>query len=264
MKPQMTRRSAIAALGSAGLGGLLVACSNGGDDAEAEADTAEGSTNTTSTTTAATSGNGSTDLASRFDEASSCSLTPEETEGPYYIDVDSIRSDIRDGRPGKDLRVGIRVLDENCDPIPDAVVEIWHCDGAGTYSGFESQSRQANGQPGSSTGATDTTRYLRGGQVTDADGIAQILTIYPGWYQGRTVHIHSKVHINNAEVLTTQLFFDDSVSDALFADTAPYDEHTGRETTNGNDGIFLEQNLLTLSEEGDGYVGLITYNVGRG
>ena len=249
MKPQMNRRTAIAALGSAGLGGLLVACSNGDDDAVEGAESTNTTSTSTSTTTAApTAAAGSTDLASRFEEASSCSLTPEETEGPYYIDVDSIRSDIRDGRPGKDLKVGIRVLDENCDPVPDAVVEIWHCDGAGVYSGFDD----------------DTTRDLRGGQVTDTAGIAQILTIYPGWYQGRTVHIHTKVHINNAEALTTQLFFDDTVSDALFESTSPYDEHTGRQTTNENDGIFLDDTLLTLAEDGDGYLGLITLNVDRG
>ena len=264
MTPQMTRRKAIAALGTAGLGGVLAACSNGDDEADAEQTTRTSTTTSTTSTSAAATANATSDLASRFEEASSCSLTPEETEGPYYIDVDSIRSDIRDGRPGKDLKVGIRVLDESCDPVPDAVVEIWHCDGSGVYSGFEDQSQQANGGSGTTTGGTDTTRYLRGGQVTDADGIAQILTIYPGWYQGRTVHIHSKVHINNAEALTTQLFFDDAVSDALFADSSPYDEHTGRQTTNANDGIFLDDTLLTLSEDGDGYLGLITLNVDRG
>lgn len=246
MKPQMNRRTAIAALGSAGLGGLLVACSNGDDDA-AEGAESTNTTSTSTTTAAPTTDAGSTDLASRFEEAGSCSLTPEETEGPYYIDVDSIRSDIRDGRPGRDLKVGIRVLDENCDPVPDAVVEIWHCDGGGVYSGFDG----------------DTTRDLRGGQVTDAAGIAQILTIYPGWYQGRTVHIHAKVHLDNTEMLTTQLFFDDTVSDALFADSAPYDGHAGRRTTNENDGIFLDDTLLALSEDGDGYLGLITLNVDR-
>ena len=275
MKPEMTRRNALAALGTAGLGGLLAAC--GGNDGDAD-DASSTSSSTTSSTTAADGATSTaaappaagSDLAALFEDATSCSLTPEETEGPYYIDVDSIRSDIRDGRPGTDLRVGIRVLDESCEPVPDAVVEIWHCDGLGTYSGFESQSQQANGDPGASPDnpSTDSTRYLRGGQVTNADGIAQIRTIYPGWYTGRTVHIHSKVHINNDEVLTTQLYFDDQVSDAVFGSADPYAQHTGRDVTNENDGIFHRENVLTLAEDtgadGSGYVGVITFNVDRG
>lgn len=270
MTPNMTRRHALAALGSAGLGGFLAACGNGDDGG--------GATTTTSAaddpTTTSPAG-GATDLASMFDEASSCTLTPEETEGPYYIDVDAIRSDIRDGRPGVPLRVGVRVLDEDCRPVPDAVVELWHCDGLGVYSGFEDESRQANGQAsaatsttatataGSGTGATNL--FLRGGQVTDARGIAQILTIYPGWYQGRTVHIHTKVHLGDRQVLTTQLYFDDEVSDGVFASSAPYDEHPDRDVTNADDMIFQGDNLLTLSrDDGDGYLGLITINIDRG
>jgi protocatechuate 3,4-dioxygenase beta subunit len=266
MKPEMTRRNALAVLGTAGLGGILAACGgNGSSDVDADNASSTSSTaaDTSTNTAAAASSSSGGDISGMFEEATSCALTPEETEGPYYIDVDSIRSDIRDGRPGADLRVGIRVLDESCEPVSDAIVELWHCDALGTYSGFESQSQQANG--GGDDTTSDTTRYLRGGQVTNADGIAEITTIYPGWYMGRTVHIHSKVHINNTEVLTTQLFFDDEVSDALFASTEPYSEHTGRDVTNDDDGIFLDENLLTLSEDGDGgYIGLITYNVDRG
>ena len=273
MKPEMTRRNALAALGTAGLGGLLAACGGNDDDGDASSTTSSSTSTAADGATSTAAPSAGSDLAALFEDASSCSLTPEETEGPYYIDVDSIRSDIRDGRPGADLRIAIRVLDESCEPVPDAVVEIWHCDSLGTYSGFESQSQQANSGPGANPGdgngngnGTDSTRYLRGGQVTDTDGIAQIRTIYPGWYMGRTVHIHSKVHINNGEVLTTQLYFDDQVSDALFASTDPYSQHTGREVTNENDGIFHRENVLTLAEDGDsgGYLGVITFNVDRG
>ncbi len=248
----MTRRHALAALGSAGLGGLLAACSNG-DDPEGAASTTSTAPPTSSDPATSTTGpaadGATTDLASMFEEAGSCQLSPEETEGPYYIDVDRIRSDIRDGRPGAPLRVGVRVLDEECQPVPDAVVELWHCDGAGTYSGFD---------------AGEGETFLRGGQVTSAAGIAEILTIYPGWYQGRTVHIHTKVHLGNREVLTTQLYFDDEVSDSLFAATAPYDDHAGRDVTNADDMIFEGDNLLTLTPDGDGWIGLITLNVDRG
>ncbi|HEY8545755.1 MAG TPA: intradiol ring-cleavage dioxygenase [Acidimicrobiales bacterium] len=249
----ISRRHALAALGSAGLGGLLAACRNGGDGGGASITTASTTTPAGSETgagagTPAAPGAGR-DLAARFEEAGTCRVTPEQTEGPYHIDVDRIRSDIRDGRPGLPLRVGVRVLDEECRPIPDAVVELWHCDGDGVYSGF--------GDGGGET-------FLRGGQVTGAEGIAEILTIYPGWYPGRTVHVHTKVHLGNREVLTTQLYFDDEVSDTVFASTSPYDGHPGRDVTNADDVIFQGDNLLTLSPEGDGWLGLITLTVDRG
>jgi protocatechuate 3,4-dioxygenase beta subunit len=202
-----------------------------------------------------------------FESASSCSLTPEQMEGPYYIDVDAIRSDIRDDREGSPLLLGIRVLDEACAALPDAVVEVWHCDAVGTYSGFERESAAANDRPGGSASGGDGTRFLRGGQVTDGDGIARIRTIYPGWYQGRAVHVHAKVHIGNAEVLTTQLYFDDAVSDEVFA-TSPYDEHAGARTRNEEDGIFADGPVLSLSEAGGGggaggHLGLVTMTVSR-
>jgi protocatechuate 3,4-dioxygenase beta subunit len=95
----------------------------------------------------------------------------------------------------------------SCKPIPDAVVDIWHADAGGAYSGFD--------------GAANRTRYLRGAQVTNKSGVAEFTTVYPGWYQGRTTHIHAKVHIDNATALTTQLFFDDELNAKVYA-TAPY------------------------------------------
>jgi protocatechuate 3,4-dioxygenase beta subunit len=97
--------------------------------------------------------------------------------------------------------------------------------------------------------------------VTDADGIVQFTTVYPGWYRGRTVHIHAKVHLDNATALTTQLFFDDEVSDGEVYTQAPYDQHTGRDTTNVNDGIFLEETVLSLSVQDDGYLGVMTFTI---
>ena len=114
-------------------------------------------------------------------------MTVERTEGPYYFDADAIRRDIREDRAGARLRLALRVRDAGtCEPIPDGVVDIWHADAEGGYSGF--------GGGGGGAARTDT-RYLRGAQVTNADGIAELVTIYPGWYQGRTVHIHAKVHL---------------------------------------------------------------------
>jgi protocatechuate 3,4-dioxygenase beta subunit len=112
-------------------------------------------------------------------------LTRELTEGPYYFDVDSIRSDIREDRPGTTLRLGILVQDsETCAPIPDAVLDVWHCDAEGSYSrvrvGVPSVRRAAGGGPGGNSGPTDDETYLRGAHVTNAEGVVEFVTIYPG------------------------------------------------------------------------------------
>ena len=240
MTRRLNRRQALAGFGSVSLGALLAAC--GDSDSRTRATpvpTTDGDTATVEPRSSPDSG-----LASRFDESAACTQTPELTEGPYYFDADAIRSDIRDGHEGATLRLGIRVRDAGeCTPRQDAVVDIWQCDAGGEYS-------------------AEPERFLRGTQVTDADGIAQFTTIYPGWYQGRTVHIHAKVHVNNEAVLTTQLFFDDEVSSKVFT-SEPYASQGEGRQFNDSDGIFDPALLLTLSEEGDGYLGLITFDLVR-
>ncbi|HEU0042756.1 MAG TPA: intradiol ring-cleavage dioxygenase [Jiangellaceae bacterium] len=197
-----------------------------------------------------------------LDQGGTCGLSSEETEGPYYFDVDSIRSDIREDRPGTTLTLGLRVRDAECNPVPDSVVEIWHCDAGGEYSGFESASAsggRAGGRAGGGVRSDDGT-YLRGAQVADAKGIVQFTTVYPGWYRGRTVHIHLKVHVDTQTVLTSQLFFDDDLNDAVFA-TSPYDEHTGRDTRNDDDSIYDDSGRLTTQENGDGYLAVINLGI---
>ncbi|MDP9188028.1 MAG: intradiol ring-cleavage dioxygenase, partial [Actinomycetota bacterium] len=182
-------------------------------------------------------------LAALFDDTSSCTLTPELTEGPFYFDVDAIRSDIREGREGVALRLGVRVRDaESCEPISNAVVDIWQCDAEGQYSGLDS----------------DET-FLRGAQVTNSAGIVEFLTIYPGWYQGRTVHIHAKVHLDKQTVLTTQLFFDEQTQRAVY-DSGPY---SAGDTDNESDSIFDETLVLATRRQGDRYLGLISFDVNR-
>src|SRR5207302_862578 len=110
-----------------------------------------------------------------------CVLTPELTEGPYYIAGEKLRRDIRDGHPGTLLNLRLRVLNAStCAPLEGAAVDIWHADAAGNYSGF-------------GAGASSRT-FMRGIQKTDKHGLALFTTVYPGWYQGRAVHIHVKVH----------------------------------------------------------------------
>jgi protocatechuate 3,4-dioxygenase beta subunit len=252
MTRRFDRRQALGAFGTVGLGALLAACGGNEDGGSATpvATTDGGSATVEPQTTTSPS------LAGRFGDASSCTLTPELTEGPYYFDADAIRSDIREDREGTPLRLAIRVRDaESCEPIANAVVDVWHCDGGGLYSGFESAS---TGGPGG--GRSDDERYLRGAQVTNQDGIVEFLTIYPGWYAGRTTHIHTKVHLDRSTLLTTQLFFDEEVNAAVY-ETEPYAARTGRDVFNDGDGIFAEELLLDLSREGEEYVGVISFDV---
>jgi protocatechuate 3,4-dioxygenase beta subunit len=255
--PKLDRRQALAALGTVSLGGLLAAC-GGDDDAGAGRDVT-----TTEGATAAVEPKTSTpaSLAERFEQANACTVSPELTEGPYYFDVDAIRTDITEDREGTPLRLALRVLDaESCEPIPNAIVDVWHCDATGLYSGFESASTGAGGGPPGVP--TDEETYLRGAQATNRDGIAEFRTIYPGWYRGRTVHIHAKVHLDRRTVLTSQLFFDDAFSERVYA-AEPYSAGTGRDTSNDGDGIFDERLVMTATEEDDGVLALLTFNVQR-
>ena len=186
------------------------------------------------------------ELLSALSVAGTCALTPQETEGPYYLDLDSVRWDIREDRPGARLAVALRVQDlPECSPVPNAMVEIWHADAAGVYSGFES-AKEA--------------RFLRGSQVTDADGIAQFLTVYPGWYRGRTAHIHFKVHLNSTTLLTSQLFFDEKVN-AVVYQKGPYANHSGRDRFNDDDSIFDKRLVMTIVADGDGYLAALNIGV---
>lgn len=172
------------------------------------------------------------------------------TEGPYYIDDEAVRSDITEGKPGIPLRLDLTVVDaDTCSPIPGASVEIWHADATGNYSGFGS--------------ATANRTFLRGVQIAGDDGTVTFHTLYPGWYQGRAVHIHLKAHKGGNQVHTTQLFFDEDVSDAVYG-TSPYNSRSGRRTTNAQDNIYAgggEQSTLVLAKNGDAYVGTLTLGI---
>lgn len=251
---EIDRRRALGVLG-AGVGAAVVAaCGRSGDGQDTSPPAPDRTTATTATAVP-----GAAVTPGMFAGAASCTLTPSGTEGPFYIDVDQLRGDIREDREGTRLRLAARVLDsDECTPVKDAVFDVWHCDAGGLYSGFEAASRGRGGGRSS----PDTTRYLRGAQITNADGIAELTTIYPGWYGGRTVHIHAKVLISNRDVLTTQLYFDDELTDTVYA-APPYNRRPNRDSRNDSDGIFDDRTILTVSKDGDGYLGLITIGVRR-
>ncbi len=182
----------------------------------------------------------------------SCVLTPEQTEGPYYIVGEKLRRNITEGRPGTRLDLHLSVVDAStCRPIKGAVVDIWHADAAGTYSGF-------------GAGAASRT-FMRGIQKTDGNGLAVFRSVYPGWYQGRTVHIHVKVHVGGNVVHTGQLYFSDTLTDSVYTHS-PYNRRPNRDTRNANDSIYGNggrQSTLTLRRKSSSYVGSITMGVRR-
>jgi protocatechuate 3,4-dioxygenase beta subunit len=183
----------------------------------------------------------------------SCILTPEQTEGPYYIAGEKLRRNITDGHPGAPLVLRTFVVDATtCRPIRNAAVDIWHADAAGVYSGF-------------GTGASNRT-FMRGIQRSNAKGLAQFRTVYPGWYQGRTVHIHVKVHVSGSVVHTGQLYFPDSMTDAVYR-RAPYSSRPSRDVRNGSDSIYLsggKRSTLSVKKNSAGvYVATIMMGVRR-
>jgi protocatechuate 3,4-dioxygenase beta subunit len=185
--------------------------------------------------------------------AVSCILTPEQTEGPYYIPNEAVRRNITDGRPGVPLLLRAFVVNPStCKPIKAAAVDIWLADAGGVYSGFGS-------------GAGNRT-FMRGVQRTNAKGLAQFRTVYPGWYQGRTVHIHVKVHLGGNVVHTGQIYFPDRVTDAVYRNQ-PYSSRPNRDVRNAADAILRNggsKSLVTVNKNSSGvYVATIMMGVHR-
>jgi hypothetical protein len=181
----------------------------------------------------------------------SCVLTPELTEGPYFVAGEKLRRNITEGKPGTPLLLNLTVVNAStCRPVKNAAIDIWHCDALGEYSGAVANNAGTN--------------FLRGVQRTNAKGVATFKTIYPGWYRGRAVHIHVKAHIGGNVVHTGQVFFPAAVTNAVYQKT-PYSTHgTTPDTLNAHDSIFKNggnKGMLALKKSGTGYVGSITMAV---
>jgi protocatechuate 3,4-dioxygenase beta subunit len=202
-------------------------------------------------------------LASMLSSCATSRAWAEQDEGPYHRDAQPLRRDVVEDRDGVPLQLGIRLADHETRPVQNATVEIWQCDALGRYSGFpppdDSAVLSAANAPRGEYLPDQT--FLRGRQSTDDAGMVEFHTIYPGWYPGRTVHIHVMVHLAEAR-LTSQLYFADEVSDQVLS-RSPYAERPGRDTTNGTDEIFPtggDPAVLDLAPEGDGYraaIGLV-------
>ena len=174
-----------------------------------------------------------------------CVLDPEVTEGPYYVDLQLVRSDIREDNEGIPLYLNITVVDSNtCEVVPDAGVQIWQCSARGIYSHFVEASE------GIQNPQTDNTTFLRGVQLSGDDGRVSFISVFPGWYQGRAVHIHMKVHQNGTDGMVVhvgQLFFEEELIEQV-AKIAPYSDSTVDRVTNPDDGIY----------DNGGYYGLVS------
>jgi len=187
----------------------------------------------------------------------SCIVRPAVTEGPYFVDEKLNRSDIRsdpttgavkDGAPFALTFLVSRVTGSACAALSGATIDIWHCDALGVYSDATDPSFNTKGQ-----------KFLRGYQTTDATGKAQFTTIYPGWYQGRAVHIHFKIRTATSE-FTSQLFFEDALNAQVFAQ-APYSQKgTQGVMRNAADGIYKSQLLLAVTKNGNAYAA--TFDIG--
>lgn len=200
--------------------------------------------------------------AQRPSTAGVCHMTPRMVEGPFYFDSDLVRGDITEGRDGVPLRLALQVTDgATCAPIPGARVDVWHCDATGQYSGYDGQ-----GDDRSIT--TKGEKFLRGTQTTDADGEVRFDTIYPGWYRGRTTHIHFKVLLDDKAMLTGQMYFPDALSEYIFTNVAPYKERTAkRDTLNSTDWIAGADGdhvtYVNIREEADAYAATLVIGVDR-
>jgi protocatechuate 3,4-dioxygenase beta subunit len=192
--------------------------------------------------------------------AGPCVVQPQQTEGPYFVDGMLNRADIRTEPPsgpakgGVPLRISFNVSNMAaagvCSAVAGAHVDLWQCDALGVYSGVQDRSFNTTGQ-----------KFLRGYQLTDAKGTASFVTIYPGWYPGRAVHVHFKIRTNPAgaagQEFTSQLYFDESLTDRVHA-LEPYASKGQGRTRNESDGIFRNggaQLVLALDRDGEGYRG---------
>lgn len=185
-----------------------------------------------------------------------CAATPSQTEGPYYFDTGELRRDITEGLPGLPLVVSLRFVEAaTCEPLAGATVDVWHTDHLGVYSGYPDQG---------TTGET----FFRGKQLTDANGVAEFLTVYPGWYPTRAVHIHYMAYTDDQHLITSQLYFPDAVSEAVYQ-AGPYAARGPHPVSNDADGIFPgdspeSSQIGQVTETADGYAISLTVGVGPG
>ncbi|MCP3142133.1 dioxygenase family protein [Pyxidicoccus xibeiensis] len=233
----LTRRRVLRGLGltlaALPLARLALACGEGTDG-----DTGTGiDAGTGSTGSWATGGTAAMTLASSYPNpftsgpGTPCALTCAATLGPCYATTIE-RKDISEGHDGLPVRLALRVVDEACNPIQGASVDIWHTAPEGLYSGEDASDFCTSGDA-----TARAARWFRGVQTTDANGRVDFDTCFPGWYSSRTIHIHFTIRVNGSEYVTSQLFFEDDLSDDIVGNQPLYNTRGARDTTNQNDTV---------------------------
>lgn len=192
-----------------------------------------------------------------------CTLLPQAVEGPFYFDPKLVRPDIAEDRPGAPVQLELRIIESGpCTPIANVRVDIWHADASGAYSGYDGQ-----GDRGDLSTKGDT--FLRGTQIANSDGRVTFRTVYPGWYPGRTPHIHVKVFLDQTTLVTGQIYFPDALSERIYTTRAPYNIRSHADTTNADDFLFREGEkegggiVLAVAEEQERIVASLVIAVDR-
>lgn len=263
----LSRREVLVLFGAAGAATVLAACGVATSTATPGAtSTAPGTAAGTATGTAGATATAVAAASSAIATAiPACIVRPALTEGPYFVDEKLERSDIRSDPSDGSVSEGVlfdlafavsQISGSSCTAFRGVLVDVWHCDGLGVYSDVSDQGFTTTGK-----------KFLRGYQTTDANGIARFTTIFPGWYQGRAVHIHFKMRsdamASSGHEFTSQLFFDEAMIARVFAE-APYVQKGTGWLKNGDDGTYNGGgSQLLLSPTGDIASGLAaTFEVG--
>lgn len=188
-----------------------------------------------------------------------CVLTPQQTSGPFYFNARLKRSDITEGRPGIPLALSVLVVDvADCSPLAGAIVDLWHADKDGLYSGYPGQGEKQV----DTSGAT----FCRGHQPTDGAGEAKFITMFPGWYPGRAPHIHFKVYIPGNHFVTSQMYPPWEVVTEVYG--SPMYATRGQSPTHyGNDGVLRRSDIgkltMTLEKTARGYAGSFIVGISK-
>lgn len=179
--------------------------------------------------------------APAFRAGPNCFVTAAQTLGPCHVNDVPVRHDISEGKAGLPMRIALRLVRaDGCTPIENADIEIWHTDHRGIYSGRDAASLCTGNDPEALQGLA-----FRGRQVTDANGVATFLSTFPGSYRGRTIHVHCRILVEGRELLVSQFYFDDALTDIILGQHADYASRPPRDTRNDNDGLLPTQDSAT-------------------
>ncbi|APR75545.1 putative dioxygenase [Minicystis rosea] len=273
---ESTGTGAAGGAGGSGTGGA------GGASGTTGTSASSGTTTSASTTSSSTGGSSTgwatgdgaflsgKDYGNPFESGigNACKVFKSSTEGPCHSNTYH-QQDVTEGYVGLPTRLEFLVVDADCNPVPDAIVEIWHCSPVGVYSAAKTAEASDIGYDANHyadlnenycTGGDaegKAASWFRGYQKAGSDGRVTFDTLFPGWYSSRTIHIHFRVTVGTTEYLTSQVFFDDSLNDEIIADHASYSTRGPKDTTNAADnviggGLTLSDVVMSYEKQSDG------------